>query len=89
MSHIGEYAFYNCANLQEVILPDTVEIIDAGAFDGCPRLPEDMPLCRGRLSDDVWWKLDQKRTLTVGGGGPMPDEGELDRFSVVFLFCRY
>ena len=41
MSHIGEYAFYNCANLQEVILPDTVEIIDAGAFDGCPRLPED------------------------------------------------
>ncbi len=32
---IGEQAFYNCANLKSVYIPDGIEIIKSGAFMGC------------------------------------------------------
>ncbi len=35
---IGESMFVGCANLQEIILPDTVTAIDHGAFQSCPTL---------------------------------------------------
>ena len=42
---IGMYAFKDCANLSEIVLPDSIEAIGEGAFEGVPdeavRVPED------------------------------------------------
>ena len=35
---IGEYAFYDCAGLTEIILPDSVTIVGKYAFSGCDNL---------------------------------------------------
>ena len=35
---INKYAFYNCASLEEVVLPETVTAIEQNAFDGCASL---------------------------------------------------
>jgi hypothetical protein len=34
LTTIGEYSFKNCYNLQ-LIVPETVEVINKGAFEGC------------------------------------------------------
>ena len=36
VKQIGDYAFYGCANLQEVVLPEGLTTIGASAFDSCP-----------------------------------------------------
>lgn len=38
IKHIGKKAFYNCRNLQEIILPDSLESIGESAFSGCTAL---------------------------------------------------
>lgn len=35
---IGDYAFYECGKLSEVTLPDSLEGIGHGAFEGCTSL---------------------------------------------------
>ncbi len=43
VDYIGQQAFYNCINLQQVWLPesDTLGYVDDDAFIGCIRLPEE------------------------------------------------
>ncbi len=38
VTSIGEYAFYGCEDLEEVIFPTTLRSIGRGAFSGCPLL---------------------------------------------------
>ena len=40
VTHLGNYAFYQCDNLQTVTLPENMTSIGAGAFYGCWKLPE-------------------------------------------------
>lgn len=35
---LGEYAFFNCLNLESVLLPDSIENVSVGAFNGCKNL---------------------------------------------------
>ena len=46
LTEIGEYAFYYCTELQQVVLPNTIEKIGYYAFDCCPityvELPESL-----------------------------------------------
>ncbi len=38
ITQLGSYAFYNCTGLEEVVVPDSVKIIDGSAFNGCKAL---------------------------------------------------
>lgn len=38
VQYIGDYSFYNCNKLTEVVIPNTVKIINGGAFRGCSSL---------------------------------------------------
>lgn len=35
---IGDFAFYNCSALKEIVIPDSVKIIEQVAFSGCTKL---------------------------------------------------
>ena len=37
---IGENAFYGCENLTTVVLPESITVIQAGAFAYCPKLTQ-------------------------------------------------
>ena len=37
---IGENAFYGCENLTTVVLPESITVIQAGAFAHCPKLTQ-------------------------------------------------
>lgn len=43
LTEIGEYAFYCCTELQQVVLPNTIEKIGYHAFDLCPITHVDLP----------------------------------------------
>lgn len=44
VTHIGEYAFYFCRSLKEVILNDTIEKLENGVFFSCKKLEKiDLP----------------------------------------------
>ena len=38
MKSIGDYAFYGCENLKEIVIPDSVKRIGDSAFDDCKNL---------------------------------------------------
>lgn len=38
LAQIGWFAFYDCAEMIEIHIPDSVTTIEYGAFDGCERL---------------------------------------------------
>lgn len=40
LTHIGQRAFQGCATLREIVLPDTLEIIETGVFANCKSLEE-------------------------------------------------
>ena len=40
MDTIGNYAFSDCANLTDIIIPDSVTLIGSFAFEGCTSLTE-------------------------------------------------
>lgn len=40
VERIGAYAFYGCKRLREIMLPESLVIIDDGAFWGCQKLTE-------------------------------------------------
>lgn len=49
---IGNYAFYGCANLTTVTIPETVAVIGSYAFSGCKSLKEiTLPDSVGRIGD--------------------------------------
>lgn len=58
---IGRYAFAKCKNLKEVVLPDSLEAIEADAFENCP---EDLVI---RCSAEIFTALckETKDALTM------------------------
>lgn len=39
-TYVAENAFYSCAELRKITIPESIEIIDDGAFEGCTKLVE-------------------------------------------------
>ncbi len=55
IEEIGEGAFRNCKNLEELVLPASVKYIGDGAFDGCDALKSVTVLCdAGIVPDDAF-----------------------------------
>ena len=66
---IGDYMFYDCANLQNIILPNSVTLIGTNAFIFCDALisiviPEDVT----SIGDGVFSGCDALYSTTIGNG---------------------
>lgn len=74
MSELGEYAFSNCKNLEELYLPYTLATIGDNAFEDCPALKtlhirkdgETITVPLERELDDAYWQ-EIKAGLVFGG----------------------
>lgn len=56
VTSIGKYAFYNCKELQTLILPEQIEVIDGNAFGEC-----------GRLENVIYFGTEEKQEKILVG----------------------
>ena len=74
LEYIGDYAFYNCSNLQDINLPNTVTYIGDGAFSGCTRLPSlTIPNSVTTIGESVFYCCFFLEQLIVEAGNPVYD----------------
>ncbi len=64
---LGNYAFFECETLKEVVLPETLESIGVRAFAGCEalwsiKLPDSLTTIR----ENAFWGCDSLLTVTFG-----------------------
>ena len=53
---IGDYMFYDCANLQDIVLPESVTSIGSGAFEDCSSLTSiDIPEGVTSIGNDAFY----------------------------------
>jgi hypothetical protein len=63
---IGDSAFRNCVNLEEVTIPDSVERIDEGAFYGCSKLKKiRIPDGVAKISEYVFYGCVNLEEITI------------------------
>ena len=86
---IGEYAFYECSNLTEVMIPETLTVINDNAFDSCSSLAG-LVLPNGVSRIGVWafWHCSSLTSITIPesvtgiGGGAFLDCTSLTSITV-------
>ena len=82
VSGIGEQAFFRCADLRDVSIPNSVTHIGTTAFSGCCRLKSiDVPNSVTSLSPGVFSGCDSLTAVTLGDGITTIEETS-------FAFCR-
>ena len=57
LTAIGDYAFYYCRNLKNVILPETIQRIGRSAFYYCPIQQITLPESLLEIDDGTFWAL--------------------------------
>lgn len=66
---IGRYAFANCKNLFRIVLPSTLETIEAGAFCGCKILKEiNFPVGLKTIERDAFKNCNNVRWIELPDG---------------------
>ncbi|MGN0795407.1 MAG: leucine-rich repeat domain-containing protein [Christensenellales bacterium] len=85
---IREYAFLDCVQIEEINLPDSVEIVEARAFYGCKNLRTvDVQRAVLPLGFDDKWLEGTKATFTLieqsAYDGDIPDGIEIENDSIV------
>ena len=66
MKHIGASAFFNCPNIQQINIPDSVEYIDPYAFSCCKGLHTvQLPASLTLISEELFAECDNLRNLSI------------------------
>ena len=66
---IGKYMFYQCSNLQKIVLPINISRIDNNAFQSCDALISiDIPDGVTSIGDYAFCGLDALTSVTIGDG---------------------
>lgn len=69
ITKIGDYAFYDCAGLENVVIPNKVEEIGERAFSLCKKLNTITFLCDKMIDPAKINQLDNKRSFDNGSSG--------------------
>lgn len=68
LKHIGASAFFNCPNIQQINIPDSVEYIDPYAFSCCKGLHTvQLPASLTLISEELFAECDNLRNLSIPG----------------------
>ena len=66
LKHIGSSAFFNCPNIQQINIPDSVEYIDPYAFSCCKGLHTvQLPASLTLISEELFAECDNLRNLSI------------------------
>lgn len=66
LKHIGSSAFFNCPNIQQIKIPDSVEYIDPYAFSLCKGLHTvQLPASLTLISEELFAECDNLRNLSI------------------------
>ena len=66
LKHIGSSAFFNCPNIQQINIPDSVEYIDPHAFSCCKGLHTvQLPALLTLISEELFAECDNLRNLSI------------------------
>lgn len=66
LKHIGASAFFNCPNIQQINIPDSVEYIDPYAFSCCKGLHTvQLPASLTLISEELFAECDNLRNLSI------------------------
>lgn len=66
LKHIGASAFFNCPNIQQIKIPDSVEYIDPYAFSCCKGLHTvQLPASLTLISEELFAECDNLRNLSI------------------------
>lgn len=66
LKHIGSSAFFNCPNIQQINIPDSVEYIDPYAFSCCKGLHTvQLPSSLTLISEELFAECDNLKNLSI------------------------
>ncbi|MBQ7972350.1 MAG: leucine-rich repeat protein [Lachnospiraceae bacterium] len=86
---IGKKSFEECINLEEVILPDTIECVGAGAFQNCKKLDIFIfPSKINKIEKDVFVGCDELQMICFDGDAPTIASGALPNSEGVTILTR-
>lgn len=75
IQYIKKWTFWNCATLENIILPDTIKIISIWAFDGCSSLQTiTLPSTLERIDPSVFIHCDNLQTVYYNGRKESADQ---------------
>ena len=84
IDRIGPYCFYNCTNLKNVALPNSLTRIDNNAFQGCKSLEEiKIPEGVTAIGDNAFADCTNLKKVYL------PDSLGRSEFLPIFIFCEY
>ena len=83
---IDRYAFYDCANIQSIIIPDSVTEIGSGAFYNCTRLKSiEIPENVSNIMDETFYNCIRLESVEFGENSKLYNIGTYAFYNCVWL----
>ena len=89
ITKIGDYAFYDCVGLENVVIPNKVEEIGERAFSLCTKLNTITFLCDKMIDPAKINQLDNKRSFDNGSSGTTDMPTKIDIYVRKELLTKY
>ena len=89
ITKIGDYAFYDCVGLENVVIPNKVEKIGERAFSLCTKLNTITFLCDKMIDPAKINQLDNKRSFDNGSSGTTDMPTKIDIYVRKELLTKY